>query len=179
MVSSSNTIDLTGRPPVRRSTSGVLSIDAQCLRSGSRETQRGAADSGDPDDLFTLGEYRPRVPPASRHPQILKASHNQSPPSAPQRLYPLPFGPGSNDEGVEAEPGCSCGALLALRDTATGPAETPASPATLPLLPGQLPHGCGLRGRGSTEVEPSIRKLCGPDPPEGDTSAARSALQQV
>src|SRR5215218_3455742 len=177
MVSSSKTIDLTGRPPVRRSTSGVLSIDAQCLRSGDRESMGGAADSGNPDDLFTLGEHRPRVPPASWHPQLLKATHHQPPPGAAERLYPLPFGPGANKQRVEGEPRCSGGALLPLRDTAAAPTETPAPPATLPPLALELPRGCrGLSRGDSTEMEPAEGKVCRPVAPKGDTSTARPAL---
>src|SRR4026208_872974 len=98
MVPSSNTIDLTGRPPVRRSTSGELSIDAQRLRSTGRQQGIGAADPRNPDDLLILRQHRPSYPPASWHPHLLKTPYYQSPPGSPQRLSLAPGRPGEAAE---------------------------------------------------------------------------------
>ena len=66
IVASSKTIDLTGLPPVRRRTSGVLSIDTQRLRAAGRKEGVGAADARDPHHRFGAGEHRPSLAAATR-----------------------------------------------------------------------------------------------------------------
>ena len=68
IVASSKTIDLTGLPPVRRRTSGVLSIDRMASVPAAGKEGVGAADARDPDQPVRAGEHRPRRPGGSAAP---------------------------------------------------------------------------------------------------------------
>src|SRR5829696_3730293 len=79
IVASSKMIDFTGLPPVRRRTSGVLSIDSQCLRAPLRKEGVGATDAGNPDYTIGIREHRPRFPAAAGHLGFLEAPHQETP----------------------------------------------------------------------------------------------------
>src|SRR5690349_5933368 len=98
MVASSYTIDLTGRPPVRRKTSGVLSIDPEGLHSFSREPDAGAADAGNPEDIVALHQHRPGLAPAPGDSDFLKAANDEPTASGPERLQLLSRGPPPNGQ---------------------------------------------------------------------------------
>src|SRR5919107_1097521 len=97
-------MDLTGRPPVRRSTSGVLSIDAHGLRSTGLELNIGPADSRNPDDLLLLRHDRPVFPPATRYTHVLKAPDHEAATSAAQRLQFFSGQPSPYQEVLGREP---------------------------------------------------------------------------
>src|SRR5919112_5020061 len=84
IVSTSNTIDLTGRPPVRRRTSGVLSIDPHGLGPRRRKEGLGPADAGHPDQIVGPVEHGPVGSPAPRNAGVLEAPDQQPAAPAPQ-----------------------------------------------------------------------------------------------
>src|SRR5690349_7406549 len=98
MTASSNTIDLTGRPPVRRRMSGVLSIDANRLRSRFRKEGVGAADARDPHHPARARQHGPARPATPRHASVLKAADQQPMSGAAQRAEPLAGAPGPDDQ---------------------------------------------------------------------------------
>src|SRR5215207_6553747 len=112
MVRSSNTIDFTGFPPVRRSTSGVLSVNAERLHTSRGNPGIGTAYPGNPDDIVGPGENRPGFAAASWHPGILKASDDQPAPRASEGAHLVSRDPGADGQRVQGEPGAQPGALL-------------------------------------------------------------------
>src|SRR5438552_17566282 len=115
MVASSNTMDLTGRPPVRRNTSGEVSIDPNCFRAREWEPERRTADAGDPEKLILLSEHRPGGPLAQGDPLFLEASDHQPPAWPAQRLELFAPFPAANRQRIEGEPGASTPPLLLRR----------------------------------------------------------------
>src|SRR5690349_24265160 len=105
MAASSNTIDLTGRPPVRRRMSGVLSIDAYRLRSRLRKEGVGAADARNPHHPARPREHGPACATAARHASVLKAADQQPPPGAAERANALARAPGPDHQRRGSEPG--------------------------------------------------------------------------
>src|SRR6185295_18143879 len=132
-------IDLTGFPPVRRRTSGVLSIDAHSLRSRFRKEGVGATDARDPHRSVGAGKHRPPRPTASRHPRVLKAANQQPSAGAAERAHPLARGPAANDERGGREPRRESAPLLAGRRGLGPPAKAPPSPLALALVRAERP----------------------------------------
>src|SRR5262249_23950100 len=93
MAASSNTMDLTGLPPVRRRISGVLSIDAKCLRSRLRKEGVGAADARDPDYPVGPRDHGPACASAARDASILKTSNHETAAGATEGPEALASGP--------------------------------------------------------------------------------------
>src|SRR5258705_7157588 len=127
-------IDLTGFPPVRRRTSGVLSIDAHSLRPGFRKEGVGATDARDPHRAVGAGEHRPRRAPASRHPRVLEAANQQPATRAAERADPLARRPAANDQRGGRKPRRESAALLARRRGLRPPAEPPPPPPAFALV---------------------------------------------
>src|SRR5215207_4756229 len=134
MVRSSKTMDLTGRPPVRRSTSGVLSIDAHGLRPMRRELDIGPADARNPDDLLMLGHHRPELPPAPRHAHVLEAANHQAPTCAPEWLQFFSRRPWPHQQGLGGKPCSQAGSFLVLGCHRKSPAKAPGPPCRFPTL---------------------------------------------
>src|SRR5688572_787379 len=166
MVRSSNTIDLTGRPPVRRMTSGVLSIDAQRLRTTGWELDIGAAHTRDPDDLLVLRQNRPEPPPASRNPHLLETPYHQPPSGAPHGPDLFSGRPGTYRQWLQREPGGQCGPLLVLRRHVSGPPKAPTTPISLARLAFQRPGGIGRTSGGTVNAEPAEGQLRHPVSPQ-------------
>src|SRR5688572_15137345 len=171
MVRSSNTIDLTGRPPVRRMTSGVLSIDAQRLRSTGWELDIGAAHTRDPDDLLVLRQNRPELPPASRNPHLLETPYHQPPPGAPQWPHLFSGRPATHCQRLQWEPGGQRGPLLVVGCHGSGPSKAPTTPISLPRFTFQRPGCIGTSG-GTVNAEPAEGQLRHPVPPQWHPAAA-------
>src|SRR3954465_6323854 len=130
MVRSSKTMDFTGFPPVRRRTSGVLSVNAEGPHAGWGNLGSGTAHTGYPHDIVCPGENRPRPPAASRNPGLLKASDDQPPTGGPQGTHLLSRSPNADRQRLRSKPGAQPGALLLLRYDGSVPTEPPSSPSS-------------------------------------------------
>src|SRR3954466_9024161 len=104
MVASSKTIDLTGRPPVRRRISGVLSINPERRSARSGKPERGTTDAGNPNEIVPLDQHRPGFPTAPGYPFLLKTPGDQSPAPPPERLELLPSLPAADRYRIQGKP---------------------------------------------------------------------------
>src|SRR5687767_11147753 len=105
-------MDLTGLPPVRRSTSGVLNIDTKSLRSSGWHESIRPADTGDPDHQVPRGEHRPGSPAAPRHARILEAADDQPASGSGEGTNLVARHPWANHQSVGIEPGGARGPRL-------------------------------------------------------------------
>jgi hypothetical protein len=126
-------MDLTGLPPVRRRISGVLSIDAKCLRSRFRKEGVGAADARDPNYPVGPGDHGPARAAAARDACILKASDQEAAAGAAEGTEALAGGPHPDDQRSGRKPGGQAGALLAFRRDFAEPPKPPPTPGPLTL----------------------------------------------
>src|SRR6187431_783351 len=104
MVCSSKTIDFTGLPPVRRSTSGVLSVNAERLHTSRGNPFGRTTHTGDPDDIACPGDDRPGSAAATGHPGVLKAPDDQPTTRPPERTHPVPGDPSPDSKRLQGEP---------------------------------------------------------------------------
>src|SRR5688572_3262989 len=178
MVDSSYTIDLTGRPPVRRSTSGVLSIDAQRLRSPGRDPNVGPADARNPHDFVALSQYRPGAAPAAWYPHLLKATHDQPASLPAQRLQFFPRKPAAHGYRIQGEPGAQSRPGLMLGGGGPFPVKPPAAPDSFPVQPLHRPRRPVRDGLAAVDAEASERELGGPVAAEWNPLSAGSTLEQ-
>src|SRR5918994_112321 len=172
-------MDLTGRPPVRRSTSGVLSIDAHGLRSTGRELDVGAADAGNPDDLLILGHDGPQLPPASWHTHFLEATNHEAPTGGAQRLEFFSGRPCPHQQGVGGEPCSQPCSFLVLGRHRGSPAKAPRPPgcfSTLTFQGQKTGHDAGCL---AAEPQPTKSKLADPVAAEWYACTAGSGLEQL
>src|SRR3954447_289220 len=133
MVASSNTIDLTGFPPVRRSTSGVLSIDAERLQTGRREEGVRPADARDPHHGCAASDHRPGLPSGSWDPGVLEAAHHQAAAGSGEGAHPVAGRPRTDQQRAGSEPRGKTIARLPLGCRFGTPAKSPAAPLPGPF----------------------------------------------
>src|SRR3954462_2633053 len=130
MVRSSKTMDFTGFPPVRRSTSGVLSVNAERLHPSWGNPGSGTAYTGYPHDIVCPGENRPGAAVASGHSGVLKASDDQPTAGGTEGAHLVSWGPGPDRQRLHSKPGAQPRALLLLRCDVCMPTEPPLSPSS-------------------------------------------------
>src|SRR5918994_4554741 len=98
-------MDLTGLPPVRRRTSGVLSIDTNRLRSPWGQEGVRPTDARNPDDRALAGHHRPLLAPPARDAGFLKASYHEPTATSGEGSHPVTGRPASHVQRIGGEPG--------------------------------------------------------------------------
>src|SRR6185436_6993287 len=167
------------RPPVRRRTSGELSVDTQRLRARGRNETIGTANTRDPNDSSFVLQRRPCGPPASWNPRLLKAAHNQAPAPTTQRAHSLAAPARSYQKSFRLEPGSCCPALLPSRRGGNLPGESPFRPFGDPGRNGQLESLVDRLQRRMHQPQPIERPLDNAPGPERNTCSAATLPDQV
>src|SRR5918995_6398044 len=171
-------MDLTGRPPVRRRTSGVLSIDAHGLRSGGRKLDIGPADARDPNDSLILSDHGPGYTQGSWHAHLLKTANHQAPSSATQRLQFVSGTPWPHQQGFGRKPRSQTGSFLVLWCHCRSPAKAPGAPNCFPMAPFKCQEIRPDAGRAAGEAKATEGELGDPLATQWCACTACSDLQQ-